>query len=500
MAHYEMREWGDASKCLINAAHLGRQGSGAARAWHHYGMVCIATRNAELAIEAFNNAIAADPEFLQSYTELGLLLFEKEDYKSCEECFNRAVKVDPSSIESWNTKGRIALKLKNPAEAKKCVEMALGLDPSDMGAWINQAYYYMLRKNTKEMERSLEVVKKMAQKDRRLEKERKILEWTVMLEMGRFKETLEYFDGVLERDDSNPVDWNFKGIALEKLGMVEEAKKCFEKERSLKVGKEKKVETGRELLGHYSEPSEILPFILGSLMKMEENEKLVSLKEAVKIALGKKFDDYLWENNIDITWKKLYESRDINRDIISFDDFLVVYLYTMEYPIKFFQLLNSDLTVTENRHASLEKWKHFLIYLASALNKIEPWKGDTPLYRGVNADVVAMKADKYKEGEVITWYAFSSTTTDIIQAKDFMIKDKTDNQLSLKEPNGTLFKIEGCFSGRKIAPFSFYPGEKEILFPASSRFKILDTTKEEYGTIIRLQQEPTIDDIFKFVY
>jgi len=65
-------------------------------------------------------------------------------------------------------------------------------------------------------------------------------------------------------------------------------------------------------------------------------------------------------------------------------------------------------------------------------------------------------------GNTITWYGFTSTTTNLGKVQSFLADEES-----------TIFCINGCFSGRSIQQFSGHPDEAEVLIPPGSRFSIV---------------------------
>ena len=63
-------------------------------------------------------------------------------------------------------------------------------------------------------------------------------------------------------------------------------------------------------------------------------------------------------------------------------------------------------------------------------------------------------------GRPVQWAAFSSATTDVTAAKEFVEKDV-----------GVIFKL-AVVSGRDISAFSYFPKENEVLLSPNTRFVV----------------------------
>jgi len=121
------------------------------------------------------------------------------------------------------------------------------------------------------------------------------------------------------------------------------------------------------------------------------------------------------------------------------------------------------------------------------LRKIPFWRGNQDLYRGISIDVVEKYPQKYVEGNLITWYGFSSTTTNFKKIQNFLGKDNPC----------TVFTINSCFSGRAIHTMSAVKTECEVLLPPGSRFEVMSIVGYGNMKIIQLKQVPTLESLLK---
>ena len=90
-------------------------------------------------------------------------------------------------------------------------------------------------------------------------------------------------------------------------------------------------------------------------------------------------------------------------------------------------------------------------YLASLMRGLSKLPAVEELvYRGVPACNLDIVHDKYKEGVRIHWTAFTSTSSDIIKAKEFA-----------QGPGGIIFRIRAV-QGRRVAAYSAKRSEDEV--------------------------------------
>jgi len=166
---------------------------------------------------------------------------------------------------------------------------------------------------------------------------------------------------------------------------------------------------------------------------------------------------------------------------LTHDEFLSIYIYTLEKPIRWYEFLNSAL-VSSDRNVTL-KWKYYLYYLFSALRKIPPKPMQQPVYRIVNCNLLHLFPNKYKIGNILTWYSFTSTSVNISTLSTFLTQ-------GLEK---TVFIITDTFSGRDIQHYSSHPGEEEILLPPTSRFEIIGITTINGVNLISLKQIKSLE-------
>jgi len=133
-------------------------------------------------------------------------------------------------------------------------------------------------------------------------------------------------------------------------------------------------------------------------------------------------------------------------------------LYTLEWTPKeesVYYILNKALR-TEDRQA-LKPWLLYLKLLFTALSLLP---SDTrTIFRGVKGDLQT----RYKEGQRVVWWGFSSCTSkqDVLRNESFMGQSG----------KRTLFTIESQ-SGKEIKQHSYFKDENEVLLPAAREFQV----------------------------
>mmetsp|Transcript_143485 Transcript_143485/g.250451 ORF Transcript_143485/g.250451 Transcript_143485/m.250451 type:complete len:1549 (-) Transcript_143485:370-5016(-) len=155
-------------------------------------------------------------------------------------------------------------------------------------------------------------------------------------------------------------------------------------------------------------------------------------------------------------------------------DLQAIYIFTYESPI--YRMLNQLLM--KNEALDLAPWTDFLYHLIEGLKKLAPVKQQ--VFRGITYALDPAKWEEmYSVGSTVTWYNFSSASAEKGVVEGFLGDNNYD---------ATLFIINH-FSGRKIASFSFYPDEEEVLFLPGSRFKVKNVIGEDTARILNLSSK-----------
>lgn len=129
---------GEAKKYLQDAL---KQNSQNFRAWYEMGIADSHT-NKQLAIADFERAIAIQPNFAFVRRDLGMLLFEQQDYSEAARHLAKAAELGVDEAPLYNFLGISYSRTSRLAEAIKSYQRALKLDPNLAEAHLNLAYAY----------------------------------------------------------------------------------------------------------------------------------------------------------------------------------------------------------------------------------------------------------------------------------------------------------------------------------------------------------------------
>jgi len=81
-------------------------------------VLAIGSKDNDGAIEAFRTAIKLKPDLFSAYTQLGIHLDAKKDYKGAEEVYRKAMELDPRKMECRFRLGRVLIEQGRLAEAR----------------------------------------------------------------------------------------------------------------------------------------------------------------------------------------------------------------------------------------------------------------------------------------------------------------------------------------------------------------------------------------------
>ncbi|CAF1468412.1 unnamed protein product [Adineta steineri] len=130
-----------------------------------------------------------------------------------------------------------------------------------------------------------------------------------------------------------------------------------------------------------------------------------------------------------------------------------IYIYTMDWGEQsLYRVLNGLLRI--NDRTVLVPWHNYLKLFDSALKKLPSHQ--ISLWRGVNVDI----SKNFKEGEELTWWNITSSSSLLKVAKQFLGQ------------SSTLFLIEAK-NGKLISAYSNFPAENEVILGMGTRVRIV---------------------------
>lgn len=159
-------------------------------AWFWRGVVADKLGKWGAAIQYLSKAVSLDKGHIDAWILMAEVLLENNKVDGADEGFSKALELDPENPRAWFGKALTMKQLNRWGAAIQSLDKYISLVPDDHEAWK--------------------------------------LKGDILFEKEKFKRAIEAYDEFMARagDDSHAL--GRKGIALNNLGMVEEAKKCLE--------------------------------------------------------------------------------------------------------------------------------------------------------------------------------------------------------------------------------------------------------------------------------
>lgn len=135
-----LRRYNDAIESYKKAIELDAD---YAEAYHGLGTTLEAIGEAEAAIEAFTQAVRANPSYDKSYYEMGrVYLDKKKEFDKAVESFKKATEVNPKHDNAFTAMGDAYMKQGNTREAITALESAVAINPKNYLANFHLAAAY----------------------------------------------------------------------------------------------------------------------------------------------------------------------------------------------------------------------------------------------------------------------------------------------------------------------------------------------------------------------
>lgn len=159
-------------------------------AWYWRGVVADREGKWGAAVQYFSKAVTLDPSHMDSWLAMGDLLLKNEKVSGADESYSRVLQMDGSNPRAWLGKAKAMHKLGRWGAAIQCMDKYNMLAPRDKDAWLLKA--------------------------------------DLLFEKEKHRRAVEAYDKFLELDQDDSYALGRKGIALNALGMADEARKCLE--------------------------------------------------------------------------------------------------------------------------------------------------------------------------------------------------------------------------------------------------------------------------------
>lgn len=160
------------------------------RAWYWRGVIASKNGKWGAAVQYYSKAVTLDPSYVDVWLAMGELLLENDKVSGADESFSRVLQISGNNPRAWLGKAKAMHRLGRWGAAIQCMDKYNMLSPEDVDAWLFKA--------------------------------------DLLFEKEKHRRAIEAYDKYLELAQDDSYVLGRKGIALNSIGMREEAKACLE--------------------------------------------------------------------------------------------------------------------------------------------------------------------------------------------------------------------------------------------------------------------------------
>jgi protein O-GlcNAc transferase len=168
------------------------------KAWYWRGEVARREGKWGASVQYFSKAVSLDQTMVEAWVSMGQALLEHERLSGADESFSRALEIETDNARAWLGKGKALKGLGRWGAAVQCLDRYTALAPRDSDAWLLKA--------------------------------------DLLFDNEKYNRAFESYDNYLALVGDDSYALGRKGIALNAIGRVEEAKKVLEESVRLDPG------------------------------------------------------------------------------------------------------------------------------------------------------------------------------------------------------------------------------------------------------------------------
>ncbi|UCE91936.1 MAG: tetratricopeptide repeat protein [Methanobacteriota archaeon] len=160
------------------------------RAWYWRGVIAEREGKWGAAVQYFSKSVTLDPELADAWAAMGDTLLANEKYNGADESYSRTLQIDGANARAWLGKGKTMRALGRWGAAIQCLDKYNSLVPNDGEAWLLKA--------------------------------------DTLLEKEKYRRAIDAYNKYLELRQDDSYALGKKGMALNAIGMVDDARACLE--------------------------------------------------------------------------------------------------------------------------------------------------------------------------------------------------------------------------------------------------------------------------------
>jgi len=154
----------------------------------------------------------------------GIVANKEGKWGSAVQYLSKGVSLNPKLVDGWNAMGEILLSHGKQTGADESFSKVLELDPESPRAWLGKAQTMKGMGRWGAAIQSMDKYNSLVPTDKEVWK----LKADLLFEKEKYKRAIESYDRVLQLAQDDSYVLGRKGIALNAIGMVSEAKRCLE--------------------------------------------------------------------------------------------------------------------------------------------------------------------------------------------------------------------------------------------------------------------------------
>ena len=198
----QLGQMAEAELCGRNALALDQ---GHADSMHLMGMLCVAARQYDLAIEWFAMAIRQNADVADYFSNLGTALQRKDRLDEAVRCFDRALLLNPNQADVWLSMAEVLQQQKKFDDAIKCLDHAVTVNPDQPDVWFRMGGLLQQEKRVNEAVLSFDQALKLKPDHREAANASGLL----YFEAKRFEEAAARFTQSVDIDPGQSEAYNF---------------------------------------------------------------------------------------------------------------------------------------------------------------------------------------------------------------------------------------------------------------------------------------------------
>jgi tetratricopeptide (TPR) repeat protein len=168
------------------------------KAWYWRGVVADKEGKWGAAVQYFSKAVTLDPSYVEAWFAMGGVLLSNEKVSGADESFSRVLQLNPNDAGAWLGKAKAMRHMGRWGAAIQCFDKYNTLEPKDRDAWLVKA--------------------------------------DLLFEKEKYRRAVDAYDRYLAMDQDDSYALGRKGIALNAIGVYDDARKCLEEAVRLDPG------------------------------------------------------------------------------------------------------------------------------------------------------------------------------------------------------------------------------------------------------------------------